>query len=304
LNQQSILFSVIIPTYNRADLLIRAIQSIIAQNAPDCEIIVVDDGSEDQTVESVKSLSHPSVFLLQQNNSGQSAARNFGVEKARGEYIIFMDDDDEWLSGHLEQFRNAIAEAQQYLIYRCGFKKVLEDGKMVEGSLYNEAKEKNAVHWAATNMCGLWTLCIPKKFLSDNKSPVGYPHWQDTHLILRLLAQFPFVQLPKSTYAYHQHQHRGSVQHSESNSLFDRATLNTAAIRDLFANYKNPIQPFLPKNMLSFLLAEKYIEYAKLELLIGPRKRHWELLNKSLNAKIDWRLWKHYLLFIKYLLVK
>jgi glycosyltransferase involved in cell wall biosynthesis len=87
-------FSVIIPTYNRAGFLLRALASVQRQKFYDYEIIVVDDGSHDATADKVKGYA---VRYLYQDNRGVSSARNLGVAEARGRWLAFLDADDEWL---------------------------------------------------------------------------------------------------------------------------------------------------------------------------------------------------------------
>lgn len=96
------LVSVIIPTYNRSGYLTNAIESVINQSYKKIEIIVVDDNSSDNTEEIVKSIDFPILYVKQDNNRGGSAARNVGIELAKGDYIAFLDDDDEWLGSKLE----------------------------------------------------------------------------------------------------------------------------------------------------------------------------------------------------------
>lgn len=88
--------SVIIPTYNRRMQIMHAIESVLAQTAPVDEIIVVDDGSSDDTVAAVRERFPSGVKVLTQKNAGVSAARNRGVREARGEWIAFLDSDDIW----------------------------------------------------------------------------------------------------------------------------------------------------------------------------------------------------------------
>ena len=96
--------SVIIPTYNRSRTLARAINSILFQSYSDLEVIVVDDGSTDQTEQLVAEISDPRVrYLRLGGNSGACRARNAGLKLARGSYIAFQDSDDEWLAGKLER---------------------------------------------------------------------------------------------------------------------------------------------------------------------------------------------------------
>jgi glycosyltransferase involved in cell wall biosynthesis len=98
------LISVIIPTYNRAHLINRAIRSVLNQTYPHFELIVVDDGSTDNTEEVVKGFQDSRiVYLRHDTNRGGSAARNTGIKAARGEYIAFQDSDDEWMPTKLEK---------------------------------------------------------------------------------------------------------------------------------------------------------------------------------------------------------
>ena len=94
--------SVIIPTYNHRDFVVSAIQSVFAQSFTDHEIIVVDDGSPDDTAQLLEPLaSAGQIRLIRQANQGQAAARNRGVAESSGELIAFLDDDDLWLADKL-----------------------------------------------------------------------------------------------------------------------------------------------------------------------------------------------------------
>ncbi len=98
--------SVVIPTYNRAALLPRALESVIAQTFLDWEIVLVDDGSTDETESVAADYANRlgSRFIhLRQDNAGSSAARNRGIDAARGEFIAFLDSDDEYLPRKLER---------------------------------------------------------------------------------------------------------------------------------------------------------------------------------------------------------
>lgn len=96
------LVSVIIPTYNRADVLDRAIESVLNQTYENFELIIIDDGSTDKTFEQLaKYESSTKVQTFSINNHGVSFARNLGIKKASGEFIAFLDSDDEWLAHKL-----------------------------------------------------------------------------------------------------------------------------------------------------------------------------------------------------------
>ncbi len=92
------LVSVILPTYNRARLVPRAIESVLQQTHEAIELIVVDDGSTDDTENAVRSFDDSRIrYVRHDNRRGAAAARNTGIELARGEYVAFQDSDDEWL---------------------------------------------------------------------------------------------------------------------------------------------------------------------------------------------------------------
>lgn len=98
------LVSVILPTYNRGYVLKRAVDSVLAQTYSNLELIVIDDGSTDNTQELLGSYNDPRLkIVIPGKNGGAAAARNRGLEVARGEYIAFQDSDDEWLLEKLER---------------------------------------------------------------------------------------------------------------------------------------------------------------------------------------------------------
>lgn len=96
--------SVIIPSFNRAPVLERAIYSVLRQSFTDFELIIVDDGSTDNTEELVKEIfkNYQQVYYFKTDNQGVSAARNFGAKKAQGQWLAFLDSDDEWFINKLE----------------------------------------------------------------------------------------------------------------------------------------------------------------------------------------------------------
>lgn len=110
------LVSVVIPTYNRANIIQRAIKSVIRQQYDNIEIIVVDDGSEDNTKEKVEQLDAENLRYVEQPNKGANAARNRGINEANGEIISFLDSDDELLPGYISQTLTLLRKSGD----RCG----------------------------------------------------------------------------------------------------------------------------------------------------------------------------------------
>ena len=124
--------TVVLPTYNRPEYLGRAIRSVLAQTFRDFELIVVDDGSRTDTGAVLAAFDDPRIrFTRHARNRGNAAARNTGIGEARGRYLAFLDDDDEWdpekLALQVPALRDSTADVA--LVY-CG-RRVLSDGRQV-----------------------------------------------------------------------------------------------------------------------------------------------------------------------------
>lgn len=119
------LVSVVLPTYNRAPLLRRSIGSVLRQSFSDLELVVVDDGSRDNTEEVVSAFNDPRVRYLPRPNGGVAAARNTGVQAARGRYLAFQDSDDEWLLDKLERQLAALPPGDEAAMCVCGMLRIM-----------------------------------------------------------------------------------------------------------------------------------------------------------------------------------
>lgn len=113
-------FTVIIPTYNRAALLREALDSVFAQDFADFEVIVVDDGSTDNTAAAAANYGNR-IRFLRQSNQGPGAARNAGIREAQGEYVAFLDSDDLWFPWTLAVYRQILEkhESVSVILGRC-----------------------------------------------------------------------------------------------------------------------------------------------------------------------------------------
>jgi glycosyltransferase involved in cell wall biosynthesis len=109
--------SIIIPTYNRAHMLLKAIQSVLNQTYQDFEVIMVDDGSTNNTEEVVRNLRDERIQYFQhEKNRGVAVSRNTGIQVANSKYIAFLDSDDEWFPTKLEKQVNRFKESKAVLI--------------------------------------------------------------------------------------------------------------------------------------------------------------------------------------------
>ena len=177
--------SVIIPVYNCADFLAEAIESVLAQTHPASEIIVVDDGSTDESA-SVAGRFAPDVRVLKQANEGPGPARNLGVREAHGSYLAFLDADDVWLPEKTERQMQAMDSAGLDMVF--GRVEIFRDGESDAGSaprihegmlvgamlIRREAFDRvgefattwrigEFIDWYARALqCGLRSLCLPE----------------------------------------------------------------------------------------------------------------------------------------------
>lgn len=145
--------SVVIPTRNRADMLYRAIRSVLEQSYGDFEIIVVSDASEDNTEEVVMSFDDSRIhYIRHEEAKGASAARNTAMRVAKGEYIAFLDDDDEWMPNKLEVQVPVIENTGTEVGLVYGWMEYFENGKSagvrapkVRGDVFAEMLDKQAI---------------------------------------------------------------------------------------------------------------------------------------------------------------
>jgi glycosyltransferase involved in cell wall biosynthesis len=114
------LFSVIIPTYNRAYVLWKAIQSVTMQKESRWEIIVVNDGSTDCTLRLLEELRDPRIRVITVPHQGAPAARNRGLEIAQAPFIAYLDSDNTWHADFLKIMREAIERDEEFVLWYCG----------------------------------------------------------------------------------------------------------------------------------------------------------------------------------------
>jgi GalNAc5-diNAcBac-PP-undecaprenol beta-1,3-glucosyltransferase len=131
-------FTIIVPSYNRAAFLQRTITSIIQQNYKDLEVIIVDDGSTDNTKGCIIDLQkkYSQLKYVFQQNSERGAARNNGIRHAQGQYILFFDSDDEMKDGYLEELYKGISDHPNYNFFAAKYN-FIQNGKeyasMIDG---------------------------------------------------------------------------------------------------------------------------------------------------------------------------
>ena len=124
-------FSIVIPTYNRGSFIHKVIESLLNQTYKNFEILVVDDGSTDNTQEIVEQFSDSRVTYLYKENGERGAARNYGAQKSTGDYINFFDSDDLAYPNHLETAFRLIEQENHPPVFHLGFDIKDLQGKIV-----------------------------------------------------------------------------------------------------------------------------------------------------------------------------
>ncbi len=191
--------SVIIPTFNRAHTLGRALDSVLQQTRPPREIIVVDDGSGDDTAELVARHPAQPVYLYQ-TNRGVSSARNLGIRSASGEWLAFLDSDDEWLPGKLAAQASALRREPDCRI--CHTEEVwVRNGKRVN-PMNKHAKSGGRIFKNCLPLCVISpsSVMIHRDLLQEvGLFDEGLPACEDYDLWLRICARHPvaFVAEPQ-----------------------------------------------------------------------------------------------------------
>ena len=157
------MFSVIIPLYNKAPYVAKAIESVLGQTYRDFEVIVIDDGSTDQSLEVAKTFENKSITIVSQPNSGVSTARNNGVKIAKYPYICCLDADDWWHPTFLEEMKRLITDFPDAGIYGSGYYIVKNGQERIAPIGVPQGFERGIIDY-----CEVYakTLCMPLTSIS------------------------------------------------------------------------------------------------------------------------------------------
>ncbi|WP_191859308.1 glycosyltransferase family 2 protein [Hanstruepera ponticola] len=289
-------FSIVIPLYNKANSIAETLNSVINQTFSDFEIIIVNDGSTDKSLKVVEKFTDTRIKLLTTKNQGVSAARNFGIKKAQGNYIAFLDADDFWKKNHLEllnmllnKFPNcgmycmAYAKKHKSLTYPARYNNVSKvNGWMGLIDDYFESSLKNAIAWTSATM-------IPKKVLNEiglfnEKIILGAG--EDTDLWIRIALNYS-VAFCNTITAIHNLESENRITKSNTN---DRKFIDLDVYEPLVKTNKS-LKKYLDVNRFSIGIQYKLVgnnkkadAYLKKIDLNSLNKKQRFLINKSTNA--------------------
>jgi glycosyltransferase involved in cell wall biosynthesis len=239
-----VFFSIIIPTYNRASFLGNTIVSVLQQNFWDWEVIIVDDGSLDNTEEVVKSFDDLRIKYLYKQNEERSIARNYGIQQASGQYICFLDSDDEYYPDHLSSLYKKI-ESENFPVgvFNTGMIE-FRNGEKIPRPVFNSSEYKHPVYFVWEKFMLPTSVCVHREILEKNKFPEQFHVWEDTHLWLRILIQYPFFQIENYSCQWNVHP-EGTVEIAFNKVKSSHVKHYLNCISHLANNYKELMQPFL-----------------------------------------------------------
>lgn len=182
------MISIIIPLYNKESQVGKTLRSVLAQSYQDFEVVIVDDGSTDGSVEAVKRFTDPRIRLISQVNAGASAARNRGIKEAKGEFVAFLDADDEWNPEYLAKQAELIEKYPHCDIFATNYEFKDADGKITPTILNNinfqgqDGILSNYFEIAAVSHPPLWTSAVSVRkaaIQSVGGFPIGIKSGED-----------------------------------------------------------------------------------------------------------------------------
>jgi len=197
------MFSIVIPLYNKELSITDTIQSVLNQTYQNFEIVIVNDGSTDRSVEVVESIKDSRIRLIHQENKGVSAARNKGIQEAKFDWIAFLDGDDLWKDFHLATFHDLISRYTDQFFFVSGFeysiprKMNINRPEVEDYVIQNYFKECLSEHLIWTGVVVINKKCFENDLFNETLT-VG----EDLDLWARLSKKFEIVKSNKATALY------------------------------------------------------------------------------------------------------
>jgi glycosyltransferase involved in cell wall biosynthesis len=195
-------FSIVIPVYNKEKFVAKTIESVLRQTFADYEIIIINDGSTDQSEAEILAFKDNRIQYFSKKNEGVAMARNFGIEKATADYICYLDADDFWFPNFLETMHRFTNELPEQKVFASAIE-IETKNKLIKAQ-YSIPKKSDfeIVNFfdACQKECVLWTssVCIHKSvFDKVGAFDTKIKHGEDTELWIRIGLKFPIVFIRK-----------------------------------------------------------------------------------------------------------
>lgn len=252
------MFSIVIPCYNREKFLTRSITSVLSQKFPIWKLIVVDDGSTDKTREVVSGFKDPRISYVYQENAERSMARNMGIAHSSGEWICFLDSDDEYQPDYLQELAKFI-ENQKPSPGLIATGLITQQGQVTKKKAFL-ALQKNVLEEIGSKFLMPTQVCVHRSVLEKDQFDVRFRLWEDTHLWLRIATQYPVYQIEEYTTIQHIHEQGTVVQGTKKIRLKD-VVQYVNAIQDLRDKHAARFEGKLPADYFNEYIDSKYRMY-------------------------------------------
>lgn len=284
------LVSIIIPVYNLENYIENCLNSIINQTYGNLEIICVDDGSKDRSGEIIKAMAEKDsrIIYIRQENAGVSAARNNGLDNAKGDYIMFADGDDYMHFQAVEILVRCIEEKQCNMIFALNKATFKTDEEMNMISQYNFTKIDSDTLFENGTDRAVWNKIFRKDVLNDLRFPVGFANGEDFNYMLRLFYKCgDNLGYRIDCVLYYYYLRDGSASYHS----FSKKDINEVLLNEINADYFSDKENCYLKGY-SLLALVKSILYVRTKSI----NSQYEAETKSVCRKI-WKKWK--LIFLK-----
>jgi len=276
--------SVIIPTHNRAGMLKRAIDSVLSQTYKDFELIIVDDGSKDNTRQVAESYKDKRIrFFQHKTTKGASAARNTGIKKVRGKYLAFLDDDDEWIPKKLEKQMPIIINSSKKVGLVYGWMEYFQDGKSIK--VYNPKLKGNVFKSMLSTQAigGCPTLVIKKEVIQKvGLFDENLPRGNDGDFIRRISKYYLVDFIPEIVAnVYVGHKDRISVNTKKSiNNVIHALKYRLVQFKSDFQAYPDEHAKVLFKIAEHYLMLNKFTSWYKFARKASKISKNYHIIKK------------------------
>ena len=250
--------ALIIPTFNRGYCLSSTIQSLLQQTYFNWTLTIIDDGSTDNTQEVVASFNDARITYVYQENAERSAARNKGIAHTEAEWLCFLDSDDVLLPEHLHVLASFI-ENQKPSPGLIATGLITQQGKSSKRKVFLNL-QKNVIEEIGSKFLIPTQVCVHRSVLEKDQFDVRFRLWEDTHLWLRIAAQYPVYQIEEYTAIQNLHEHGTVVQGMKKIRLKDVVQYVTA-IQDLRDKHGARFEGKLPADYFNQYIDSKYRMY-------------------------------------------
>ena len=292
-----VLFSIVIPTHNREKFIVKTIQSVLSQTYTNFELIIVDDGSTDNTEKVVREIEDQRIQYHQKENGERGAARNYGINKAKGDYISFLDSDDLLYTKYLEEANLFIASNNEINIFHQLFEVTNTLGKVIHSANYsNNNVFKSLITKGNFMACqGMFLKAdfAKSNLFNEDRKLAGS---EDYDLWLRISVTTNIVINPVVTSALIHHPER-SVVKIDVDRLINRKEL---MLHYLFSN------KLINSNLLKYKRALKTGAYSYISLHIAlskqSKKTALKYLFKAINQSPMFMFKRRFFAIIKHLI--